>query len=269
MTPSPETTSPLPSFERPPVNEVVLGMQFAAPELGVVHVGGLYKRLQANYSHIQQVPPLQVTFETFAPSPGPMALQISILPPFPRQWFIADDGERLIQFQADRLLANWRQQTGGGPYPRYSKVREVFLDALGAFEDLMQKDVQAAFSPNQCEVTYINQIDLTGPEEWGQPGRWLRLWNDEPEGSEVARFSTQHLIKDEFGQPYARLTTTVEPGQAADRSVLQLSLSVRGRPQTPDISGVLAFCDMGRERIVRRFASITTDAAHKVWGEAA
>jgi uncharacterized protein (TIGR04255 family) len=266
MTPSPETESQLPSFARPPINEVVLGMQFSAPTLGVVHVGGMYQRLRDHYPQIQQVPPLQVAFETFAPSPSPMTLQISILPPFPRQWFIAADGERLIQFQADRLLANWRQQIGGGPYPRYSKVREVFLEALGAFEDLMRSDVNAPFVPNQCEVNYINHIDVASTDEWGQPGRWLRLWNDEPAGSEVVRFNTQHLIRDEVCQPFARLTTTIEPGQIGDKSVLQLSLSVRGRPTTADTRGVLAFFDMGRERIVRRFAAITTDKAHEVWG---
>jgi uncharacterized protein (TIGR04255 family) len=243
-----------------------MGMQFSAPTLGVVHVGGLYQRLKSHYPQIQQVPPLPIAFETFAPSPSPMAFQVPIFPPFPRQWFIAEDGERLIQFQADRLLANWRQQIGGGPYPRYSKVREVFLEALGAFEDLMRADVKEPFVPNQCEVTYINQIDVVNPDEWGRPGRWLRLWNDEQEGSEIARFTTQHLIRNETNQPYARLTTSVEPGQVGEKPVLQLSLSARGRPPTADARGVLAFFDMGRERIVRRFAAITSDIAHEVWG---
>ena len=124
---------------------------------------------------------------------------------------------RVVQFQADRLLVNWREREGGGRYPRYSNVKGLFHDALAAFTELMVKDVRGAFTPNQCEVTYLNNIPLQSPEDWGYPGRWLGLWNDELDASEGVNFTTRHLLQSAGGEPYARLTTSLESGQAGNR----------------------------------------------------
>jgi uncharacterized protein (TIGR04255 family) len=258
----------LPSFRDPPINEVVLGIQFSAPQLGAIHIGKLYDRLARDYPQIQQVPALPPSFESFAPAPAGMTIPIVMMPQMaPRQWFISDNDERLIQFQMDRLLANWRRREGGGPYPRYSAVRAAFVGALNAFDDLMNKDVGAPFATNQCEVSYINHIPLPGPDGWGHPGRWTRLWRDEEPSSEGVQFVTRNLLRDSSGQPFARMTTELQGGQIGETPILTLNLTVRGRPLSADREGVLDFLDTARASIVRRFAAITTPEAHAVWGK--
>jgi hypothetical protein len=44
-----------------------------------------------------------------------------------------------------------------------------------------------------------------------------------------------------------------------------LTLTARGRPIGEGIEGALAMLDIGREWIVRGFASVTTRTMHDVW----
>ena len=51
--------SGLPSYKRPPVNEVVCGMRFQPPEnLRIPHIGLLWNKFRANYPKLQHAPPL-------------------------------------------------------------------------------------------------------------------------------------------------------------------------------------------------------------------
>lgn len=265
MTKPEQSTAGLPSFRKPPVNEVVLGMQFAAPLFGVVHVGAFYQRIRNDYPKVQQVPPLPLSFETFAPLPTVAPIMVPVVPPFPRQWFISDDDEHLLQLQADHLFVNWRKRDEGRPYPRYSEVRSRFITAVEAFGAVMREDAIGAFVPNQCEITYINLIALSHNDDWGRPGVWVRLWHDEQPATEGVQFTTRNLLAGPNGQPFARLTTTMEAAMVNDVPMFQLSLAVKGRPPTEDAQGVLTFLDAGRKAIVIRFAEITTAEAQAKW----
>lgn len=261
----------LPSFRNPPVFEVVLGMQFAAPQLGAVHVGGFHGRIKQSYPKVVQVPAIPPSFEVFLPAPAPggasgsVGIPMPAIAAFPRQWFISEDDEHLVQFQADRLLVNWRKGEGDRPYPRYSEVRHRFTAAFEAFQDFMREDVGAAFVPNQCEVSYLNRIPIEHPSGWGRPGRWVRLWNDDAEETEAVQFSVNRLLKTPNGQPYGRLTISAEGGVTEAGPAIMLNLLVRGRPLGSGPSEVLAFLDNARETIVTRFAAIASDEANRVW----
>lgn len=261
----------LPTFRKPPVVEVVLGVQFNAPQLGAVHVGGFHRRIRDQYPRVVQVPPIPPSFEVFLPVPnsggamGPVGIALPSSSGFPRQWFISADDEHLVQFQADRLLVNWRKGEGDRPYPRYSEVRRRFTDAFEAFQEFMREDVGAPFVPNQCEATYLNRIPVEDPAGWGSPGRWLRLWNDDAGETEAVQFSANRLLKASDGNPYARLTISAEGGVTASGPAIMLNLLVRGRPIGSGPAGVLDFLDRARETIVTRFAALATDEANRVW----
>ena len=263
--------SALPSFRKPPVVEVVLGMQFTAPRLGAVHVGAFHRRIRDQYPKVVEVPPIPPSFEVFLPVPppggsaGPVGIALPASAAFPRQWFISADDEHLVQFQVDRLLVNWRKGEGDRPYPRYSEVRRRFTDAFGAFQDFMREDIGAAFVPNQCEATYLNCIPVKEPAGWGRPGRWVRLWNDDTEEAEAVQFTVNRLLKTSDGNPYARLTISTEGGVTATGHAIMLNVLVRGRPLGSGPAGVLDFLDRARETIVTRFAAIATDEANRIW----
>jgi len=261
----------LPSFRKPPVFEVVLGVQFNAPQLGAVHVGGFHRRIRDQYPRVVQVPPIPPSFEVFLPAPasggpaGPVGIALPSNAAFPRQWFISDDDEHLVQFQSDRLLVNWRKGDGDRPYPRYSEVRHRFTEAFEAFQDFMREDVGAAFVPNQCEATYLNRIPVEDSSGWGRPGRWVRLWNDDAEETEAVQFSVNRLLTASDGSPYARLTISAEGGVTAAGPAIMLNLLVRGRPLGSGPADVLDFLDRARATIVTQFAALASDEASRVW----
>jgi len=56
----------LPDFERPPVTEVVLSLQFASlPGLKNVHAGLLWQHFSTRYPNVEEYPPIAPVFETF------------------------------------------------------------------------------------------------------------------------------------------------------------------------------------------------------------
>jgi hypothetical protein len=65
------------------------------------------------------------------------------------------------------------------------------------------------------------------------------------------------------GRFYIELGTGVS--NATGARVFQLTLTVRGAPQTGGLDGALAFCDFGHEVIVRSFAELTTPKMHAKW----
>jgi hypothetical protein len=51
------------------------------------------------------------------------------------------------------------------------------------------------------------------------------------------------------------------------RDALQLTLIARGRPRSTEDRDILSWMDIGREWVVRGFADLTTEKAHKIWGK--
>ena len=96
----------LPEFERPPIIEVALSIQFATlPLFRNIHAGILWQRFAQQYPNVEEYPPIPAAFETFGVPPA-----ISEMPQFTfvtnspiRYWFITADGTELLQVQAQAL----------------------------------------------------------------------------------------------------------------------------------------------------------------------
>ena len=65
-----------------------------------------------------------------------------------------------------------------------------------------------------------------------------------------------------------RLHVALEPRFLADGETLiyRLSLTARGAPLGKGFLGVVKFFNLGREYVVRGFASVTTEKMHEKWG---
>ena len=79
----------------------------------------------------------------------------------------------------------------------------------------------------------------------------------------------RETIKDETDKPIGRLNLSSEPTftHPENEPVFILTLTARGKPLGPGVSGIMDFLDIGREQIVRGFTSITTQRMHdkEVW----
>ena len=156
----------LPKFKKPPVVEVALSVQFAElPGFGNVHLGLLWNRYRDQYPRVEEHLPLADVEEKFEPQQRDIGVIIEAVdqPPFPRLWFMNNPGTRLIQVQRSRFIHNWRKADTEEPYPHYPDIREQFLAAYRNFEKFLEDESIGHPSIRQCEITYVNHIDASGP----------------------------------------------------------------------------------------------------------
>lgn len=263
----------LPDYERPPLNEVVLGVQFSPPRgYQQIHAGEVWEIFRQDFPEVKSQPPLQPWFETFGrPQSGSNILESRIVQefPHPRYWFLSEDEDELIQFQKDRLLHNWRKVgSGENPYPRFESILPKFESELFALEKYLEKFSDQKMNITQCELSYINHILLTEEENGASAiDKWIRLINIEDPELEDFSFRFHKNLNDETGHPYGRLIVECKTGiNSKDELLLRLELTVRGAPKEPSAHASLNFLKDGREIIVNCFDDITTDFAHRKWG---
>jgi len=265
----------LPDYKAPPISEVAIGVQVEPIERLVAPFLGLFWReIRTQYPDVDVQPPLQPQVEVFGESTESERPSVSVLDklPTPRCWFVSKDETELVQLQGDRLIHNWRKRRDGDIYPRYQKLRDAFARELALLEAFIEDEKLGQFTPNQCEVSYINHILCDSLEEQGQLDRIFSLWKLPVGGflppAEGAQFAARFLMKDESGGPLGRVHVLAQPAlRRTDRKpMVSLTLVARGRPEGAGRDGVLRFLDLGREWIVRTFDEITTPAMHRTWG---
>jgi uncharacterized protein (TIGR04255 family) len=262
----------LPSFSAPPLDEVAADMQFDALPLKAADVGAFHDLIADEYPITLDLPALPPSFETVGltfGAPFQVGFGVSLLP---RSWFISANDEHLVQFQADRLIVNWRMRPAGGAYPRYDEVKRRFVDAQEALTRFVHKRGYPGINSNQCSLAYFNKIVLPENAEWGdlhQLLRGMQLHNGPEWGG---KFADSHLLlrRELPGLPegaFGRLQVELRPMQIdVTQRAWALNLTVRGRPATTDLDGVLGFFDLAHVEIVTCFTAITTDVMHKIWG---
>jgi uncharacterized protein (TIGR04255 family) len=258
----------LPDFTNPPLDEVVLGIQFSpVTSYSSVHARDIWELFKDEYPIVQEQPLLNPQFETFGGGniqPN-IQFQIGISPVGSRLWFISDDDSHLLQFQRDRFLTNWRKRPKTNPYPRYEVIAERFEKSLGALERNFAENFSCSMDRYQAELIYISIIPV---ESFADAARWFSLWNDGILNIEGMNASFSEVIKDESARPHARLFHEIQSVFSVDgkHKAFKLTLTFRGKPAGNDVGSAMEFLWKGREAIVLRFAQITTDQAHQMWG---
>ncbi len=260
-----------PSYEDPPVTEVVCGILFKPLEaLLAPHLGLLWEKFKAEYSSCREVAPLAPAIERFEGQPE-VKFMFADVPPLPRIWFVRSEDNAIIQVQRDRFLHNWKKVRPEDEYPRYHKVIQMFKDHLSRFQGFLQEYQLGAIEPLQYEMTYVNHISKSNA--WTKIGEIGKVFPDfcfkeneqrflpEPEG---VNWRTTFVLPDKAG----RLHVTIRNAISRDRNIpiLLLELTVRGIGKDKSFEGMWAWFDLAREWIVRGFADLTSDEVQKnVW----
>lgn len=266
MMSSPERPRGLPDFANPPLNEVVLGVQFGSPAgYQQILAGEVWSLYKSDYPIVEEQPPLQPQFETFGlPQQHRLSFGLVAGALHDRFWFLSKSGDELLQFQNDRLLHNWRKVGDEtNPYPRFETMIASFESEIRSLEEYVSTLHPQKLNCNQVEVTYINHI-VPNPDD--SLSFWFKTVNDEVLKAEDMTVSYRRVVMDDSNRPYGRLYSELVPGIKRDGTrILSLNLTVRGAPTSPDIAGALDFMKKGRELIVNEFANITTESAHEQW----
>lgn len=189
-----------------------------------------------------------------------------------RTWLMG--GNSMVQVQSDWFAYNWRRTPSEPDYIRYPAARQRFAGWLESLDRFVADELGRSLVPTQCEVTYVNQIELAPDDLTAGPlggairgvstgkGSFLPV----PEhGEAILAYPIRSGIGE--GEVVGRLHLSAESTQSADgRPGLRLVLTARGRPIGEGIPGALAFCDLGREWVVKGFRDSTTAPMWERWG---
>lgn len=258
----------LPDFTDPPLDEVVIGVQFApVPAYNSVHSMNIRELFQPEFPKTAEQPMIETQFETFGGSnidAGPR-IHVGAPPVGSRLWFMSKDENHLLQFQSDRLIANWRRHPNPQPYPRFEGISKAFARNLQRLVDHFSREFAYQTDINQAEVSYINIIPVN---DFADAGDWLNLWNGQQLNVEGLNISFSEVINNEENRPFARLRHEIQSVYTVDgkKRALRLSLTYKGKPRGNDIASAMEFLASGRNAIVTRFGKITTKSAHEKWG---
>ena len=267
--------SGLPDFAQPPVDETALSLQFAPISgFNVPHFGLYWQRIRSEYQRFeiqQPIPSVTEQLQSNAPIGRQLGLAFLELPEI-RCWFLDQTGNRLVQVQRDRFVHNWRKISGSEQYPRYPTLRASLEKEWRCFCDFLKDEKLERPKINQCEVTYVNNIEYDkGWSSYGEldkviatlaipktKGRFL------PNPERVSMQVTYRLEGD-AGRLYVAFSPVIRGRDG--KEVLQMTLTARGAPKSSSELDAFDWLDLGRKWVVRGFADFTTTEMHKIWGK--
>ncbi|WP_162260127.1 TIGR04255 family protein [Bosea sp. Root670] len=263
----------LPEFQNPPLDEVVIGIQFepnaAYQQIFAGEVWGLFRD---RFPKVEEKPPLQPVFETFGPpTPPQQNLQLFSGASHDRFWFLTNEGEELLQFQHDRFLHNWRRRGNVNlVYPRFEPMLDKFAGECKEIEDYFNSLEKGPLAINQCELSYINILRGSLPT-FAEGAKWLRFLDASNVGATDDFNVVFRKVIERNGGPIGRLycnaaSAVVASADGGAEQAIRFDLTVRGVPAEPSLGGALEFMRIARDIIVQKFATLTTDSAHEAWG---
>jgi uncharacterized protein (TIGR04255 family) len=254
----------LPSFDRPPVIEVAVGVHFLQlTGLNTVSLVRMVDDLwRGTYPTTTEQPPLP----TLAlPGKGPtFAFQLQAGAPPVRLWSLSEDQSLLVQVQHDRLLLNWRKLTDDAPYPRYRKLREDFTGLWREFASYVGDHDFGVLQPSIAEVSFFNRIPIRGVAEIPEIIRALNpRWSLDKQVA--AAYQMERDLSDLLTTGSQNVAVNFRPVNGP----MQLEISTLIGVDTADgeVSDVLAALDTAHQFGVLTFDELVTDNAHSRWGK--
>lgn len=268
----------LPEFERPPVAEVAISIQFDSPVLDGPLVMLRWSEVRHRFPKYELAPPLPRIIERFDARQVPeFEIQFSDTPITPQLLMMTESGEEALQLQENRIGYTWRKLNPGGGYPNYSLLKERFRQELEDFRAYIDENGLGEFSPVQCELTYVDAL-LPQPGVWeghsdlGKviPSAATRLTEGFLTSPESTTYTIRYIISGN-GAPPGRLHIILEPRflQPELSPMYLMTSTARGAPQgngTPEIFNTL---DIWHEWILRAFVDLTSSEMHRAWGRTA
>lgn len=262
----------LPEFDEPPVIETLLGVQFSPlVHFSIPHFGLYWARIREEYPNYEVQPPLGPVVEKFGEEIGKEAsfrFELVHVPEV-RCWFKDKTGTRLTQVQRGRFIHNWRKAKDEDVYPRYAKIKPKFAEEWKGFSRFVEETDLGKLEVNQCEVTYVNHIELgKGWESYGELNRVIACWSGRFSGKflpapESTLLNTSFVIPEQKGRLHITMQRVIRTRDA--KEVLQLTLTARGKPDSSRLADIAEWFDLGHEWIVRGFTDFTTEEMHKLW----
>jgi uncharacterized protein (TIGR04255 family) len=263
-------SKPLPEFERPPLDEVVTGVQFdPLKDFRAAHLGLYWSRVRERYPDTDHQPPLAPQIEPESVSSQGPAISVQMAPLIPRCWFLESSKNELVQLQSDRFLRNWRQIEGNEPYPRFPYLIKRFREEWQGLLLFLNEERLGAPNVNQCELSYINHIEPgLGWKDFSELDKAFATLRA-PAGSaflptpELVIWESRYKLPEGRGRLHVQVLPVF---RARDfKLILSFNLTARGAPSTNTSEAIFAWFDLAHQWIVNAFDELTQPGMHKIW----
>lgn len=257
----------LPHFRRPPVAEVVCGIQFQPLKFKAAHFGLFAQAVRPDYPTTEDRPPLDDLLETEQGTQTRSEGLIFDLPPHRRVFYLDGTGNFLLQVQPSRFLSNWRKQRPSDEYPRFTTAFGRFKRGWSTFLSFAKENELGDPKTDQYELSYVNHVvgdDESFPEAIEKYIPLLSLRPSQSDRFLPMPHAAGVRLRFRFPEAKGRLHVTVGHGDRNDKPVLVLDLTARGSSQS-DWSDMDEWFGMAHEWIVRGFAELTSEFGHTKW----
>lgn len=254
--------------ERPPLIEMYIGVGFQPlPGLDLPHYGLYWSLIRDRFPTIQPKPPLappiapEVEFRSESGEVIKSRDAATV-----RYWFTGKDDVELVQVQSDRFVRNWRLRPEGDAYPRYSELKQRFLDSWAEFLAFLAGESLPLPEVAECELGYVNRFETGGrPVSWAIPplGGFHGLMPDVHVSH--LQMNARLALPTELGSAFL----AVQPDQSAGESNeprWRLSTIAKGAPRPATADGMGEWLDAVRLKLNYLFVSSFCDELHTAWG---
>jgi uncharacterized protein (TIGR04255 family) len=262
----------LPDYECPPVVETYLGVQFASlTQFSIPHFGLYWAKIRQDYPEFQVHPPLGPVIEQFGTgqlTQPKLGVELVSVPEV-RCWFIGKSGAVLTQVQKDRFIHNWRKLKRDDVYVHYDRIKPRFIEEWKRFCEFLQEADLGKPDINQCEMTYVNHIELgEGWKSYEELNKVIAYWSGSSSGDflpapESVSIGARYLLPDKKGRLHVEMQPAIRQQDA--KEILQLNITARGKPESCDLEHVLEWFDLAHQWIVRGFTDFTAKEMHGFW----
>lgn len=262
-----ETT--LPRFNRPPVVETAMSIEFApVPGLDLFRLAELQREWIAQYPDISDQP-------AFPPTPAfddPGGMQVNFGAVDQKFWAANAATGRLVQTQNDRLILNWSKN---GPersemdYPGYNDALRGELsglwDTLNAFAS--SRHLHAPLS-HMVEFTYVNVVPLAPDESLGDFVTVVRAPEEPLPGTDrMTRFNLVRDVPADGSGRYASQVHINGAPQPQPDGTAAFVFTVTARSLTgPQAVTPFDALDAAHALASHSFARVITNQKQELWG---
>ena len=272
-------TSELPvTYERPPIVEVALSIQFSAtPTIGIERFGEFWSSHKAAYPDVAVVPSIPPCTEDFGHETRwrPLNPKFSFSDkPECRLQMKSSDGQWMAQLQADRVVVNWLKK--GDDYSRFPEALSRFVSFLNKWTEYLDSSDLAETQLQFWELSYVNRIEKK--DLWATPADWPSVFPglfgeaSAMAGNQDLRGFQGHWVW-HIADPLSNIYVDLRPGvskENASEDVIFFRLTARG-PFTFEngedrVEGIKSNFSGGRAAIANLFNKIISTNAKQAWG---
>jgi uncharacterized protein (TIGR04255 family) len=253
------------TFERPPINEVVVGCTFEpVSALLIPHFGAFWDLVRNDFPLCEHAQPV-------AEESGDLAVDAQTLAPLPRVWLLSADRVRLLQLQTDRLYCNWRQSDKvHSPYSRFESVYGPYRQYFQTLATFLATQLDAQINTRKLVVTYVNL--LKQGSEWQTQADLPRVFRHLQVPLALNGGAVEHwACKASYalsGGP-GKLAVAINPAKnkVSEQHLLRIELTASCEVTHLGDMAFDEWFEAAHQSIVQGFCDLTSDEVQRVhWG---